>query len=365
MGNIAVYGAYGHTGRFVVTELRERGHVPILLGRDEKKLRAMDPEARPATLDDLDRAEAVINTAGPFACTAGPVIEAALRAHIPYVDVAAEIEANADMFAHFAKPARAAGIVVVPAMAFFGGLGDLLVTAALSKPTAATADRTAASNDHAAAPGKPTAAPGEPIDADEVHIAYGLSSWHPTPGTIAAGEVSTRRRAGRRIRFTGGQLQYHDDPLPTLEWPFPPPLGPRSVLGDFTMADVVTIPSHLAVREVRTYMTAQAAKDLAAGDERGRTPETFVVDVLVRAGGTERRITATGRDIYAVTAPLAVEAVERILTGRVRSTGVLSAGAAFDAPDFLRALSDRLTLQVNEGRKGTWARARGGRGQRR
>ena len=41
----------------------------------------------------LDGADAVINTAGPFATTAGPVIEAALRAGIPYVDVATEIDA--------------------------------------------------------------------------------------------------------------------------------------------------------------------------------------------------------------------------------------------------------------------------------
>jgi hypothetical protein len=75
----------------------------------------------PASVDDaasLDRAlagaAAVINCAGPFATTAAPLIEAALRAGIPYVDVAAEIEANLDTFAHFADRARAAGTVVSP-----------------------------------------------------------------------------------------------------------------------------------------------------------------------------------------------------------------------------------------------------------
>jgi hypothetical protein len=99
-------------------------------------------------------------------------------------------------------------------------------------------------------------------------------------------------------------------------------------------------------------MTAKAASDLfspdptapSAVDERGRSAQTFVVDVLVRSGDTERRVAATGQDIYAISAPLAVEAVERILTGRTRATGVVSAGAAFDAPDFLSALSAHLTL---------------------
>jgi short subunit dehydrogenase-like uncharacterized protein len=338
--HVAVFGAYGHTGRFVVAELRERGHVPLLLGRDQGKLAALAHpglEARQASVDDpasldraLDGAAAVVNCAGPFATTAAPLVEAALRAGIPYVDVAAEIEANRDTFAHFKQ--RAAGTVVVPAMAFFGGLGDLLVTTAMGDWTA----------------------------ADEAHIAYGLSSWHPTAGTLAAGAVSRQRRDGRRVRYTGGRLEYHDDPLPTLEWPFPAPLGPQRVIGEFTMADVVTVPSHLAVPGVRNYMTATAAEDLSAPgapaptavDERGRSAQTFVVDVLVRSGGTERRVVATGQDIYAVSAPLAVEAVDRILTGRTRTTGVASAGAVFDAPDFLRALSSHLSLHVPLGTRG-------------
>src|SRR5689334_13154204 len=113
-GSVVVYGAYGHTGRFVVTELRRRGWTPILSGRDEGKLRAVaaalgETEARAASVEDaasldgaLAGARAVINCAGPFASTAGPVIEAALRARIPYLDVAAEIEANLDTFSTYA-----------------------------------------------------------------------------------------------------------------------------------------------------------------------------------------------------------------------------------------------------------------------
>ncbi|MFJ5938915.1 saccharopine dehydrogenase NADP-binding domain-containing protein [Streptomyces sp. NPDC093071] len=335
---VTVYGAYGHTGRFVVAELLDRGFVPVLAGRDEGKLRAFaesrpELDVRPATVDDpasLDRAlagaDAVVNCAGPFASTAGPVIEAALRAGIPYVDVAAEIEANLDTFAHFAERAAAAGVPVIPAMAFFGGLGDLLVTAAM----------------------------GDWTEADEAHVAYGLSGWHPTAGTRTAGAVSRERRDGRRVVFAGGRLEYRDDAPPALEWTFPEPLGVRSVIGEFTMADVVTVPSHLAVPEVRTYMTAEAARDLAApdtpapaaADEQGRSDQTFLVDVVVRSGGEERRAVASGRDIYAVSAPLAVEALARVLTGRTGAVGVVSAGAAFDAAAFLRALSPHLSVAL-------------------
>lgn len=335
---VVVYGATGHTGRFVVAELLERGFTPVVSGRDAARLDELaagwgQVESRPAAVDDpdsLDRAlagaAAVVNCAGPFAVTGGPVVAAALRAGIPYVDVAAEIEANASMFADHAEAAARAGVPVVPAMAFYGGLGDLLVTAALGTSAA----------------------------ADEAHVAYGLSSWHPTPGTRVAGRVSHERRSGRRVRFRNGALEYHEDALPEREWPFPEPLGRRKVLAEFTMADVVTVPSHLAVPEVRTYMTVEAARDLAgedtpapeAVDDKGRSDQTFVVDVVVRADGVERRATATGQDIYAVTAPLAVEAVERILSGRVRTKGLASAGAMFDAADFLRALAPHVSVEL-------------------
>ena len=336
---VTVYGAYGHTGRFVVAQLQDRGFVPVLSGRDAGKLKmsattfASELDIRPASVGDpasLDRAlagaAAVINCAGPFAETAAPVIEAALRAGIPYVDVAAEIEANLDTFTHFTDRARAAGTTIVPAMAFYGGLGDLLTTAAM----------------------------GDWREADEAHIAYGLSGWHPTAGTRAAGAVSRQRRDGRGIRYTNGHLEYHEDIPPTLEWPFPDPMGPRAVIGEFTMADVVTVPSHLPIPEVRTYMTVEAAKDLSdpdtpaptAADKHGRSAQTFLVDAVVRTGGRERRAVAKGRDIYAVTAPLAVEAIDRILTGRTKATGVASAGEIFDAPDFLRALSPHIDLEL-------------------
>ncbi|MEU8242235.1 saccharopine dehydrogenase NADP-binding domain-containing protein [Actinoplanes missouriensis] len=311
MVKVAVFGAFGHTGRFVVAELAARGFEPIEIGRQQASVED------PGSLDRALRgAAAVINCAGPFAATAGPVIAAALRAGIGYVDVAAEIEANVDTFTLFAAPAREAGVVVAPAVAFFGGLGDLLVTAVL-----------------------------EGSSADEILIGYGLSSWHPTAGTVASGAVSRERRGGRRVRFAGGRLEYHDDELPVVEWEFPS--GPRTVIADFSMADVVTVPSHVQVPVVRCHMNVEAVADLTAGDSSAVTAQTFVVDVRVRRDGVERRITATGSDIYAVSAPLAVEAVARIVDGRTRGAGVLAAGAAFDARDFLRAMSAHLTVTVH------------------
>jgi saccharopine dehydrogenase-like NADP-dependent oxidoreductase len=268
---ITVYGASGHTGQFVVSELRRRGWTAVLSGRDAGKLRAAaevgpgELELRPAAIDSstaldhaLDGAAAIINCAGPFYWTAAPLIEAALRAGIPYLDVAAEIEAVADTLAHYDDRAREAGIVIVPAMAFYGGLGDLLATAATRGWTS----------------------------ADEINIAYGLSSWQPTPGTRASGQVSRRRRQGRRIVYTNGHMELRTDDAPIVEWQFPAPIGTRKVVAEFTMADSVTIPRHLVTPEIRSYMTITAVNDVTdpdpsppiAVDENRRSAQTFLVD---------------------------------------------------------------------------------------
>jgi hypothetical protein len=300
---VAVVGAAGHTGSFVVAELHRRGLTPV-------------PCSRATNLDlALRDADAVINCAGPFAATAAPVIESAIRAGIPYLDVTAEIEVVTDTFAAHA----AASIPIVPAAAFYGGLGDLLATAAM----------------------------GDWPAADQLTIAYALSSWRPTEGTRATGRVSAQRRNGRRIAYTGHRLQVREGEQPRAKWAFPAPIGMRPVIGEVTMADSATIPTHLDIPEIATYMSANALDDLSAADpsgpvavdERGRSAQTFLVEVVAQSAGEERRAIASGQDIYAVTAPLVVEAAVRLLAGAGDAAGVASVGARFDAEDFLRSLS--------------------------
>lgn len=139
---IAVFGAAGHTGRFVVRELQRRGFAPLALARDAAELAACEfgPQVQTAqaAIDDpasLDRAlagsAAIINCAGPFLDTANAVAAAALRARIHYLDVTAEQASAQATLDTFDAAAREACVVVLPAMSFFGGLGDLLATAAV------------------------------------------------------------------------------------------------------------------------------------------------------------------------------------------------------------------------------------------
>lgn len=332
---VAVFGAYGHTGRFVVSELRKRGLTPILAGRDPDKLAAFAAahpglEARPASIDDpasLDRAiagaAAIINCAGPFLDTATPVVGAALRARVHYFDMAAEQGAAIAAFENFPELAHEAGVVVVPAMAFYGGLGDLLATAAM----------------------------GDWTEADEILIAVALDSWLPTLGTRLTGQ----RNTARRLVFSENKLQPLADPPPKRSRDFPPPFGTQDVVG-LPLTEIIAISRHLKSPEIHSFMNLAPLTDLrdpntpapTPADESGRSAQTFMTDAIVRKGGRERRATAYGRDIYAVTAPLVVEAVVRALGMPGKVSGVVSAGEIFDARDFLGSLEpEHLTLKIS------------------
>ena len=332
---IAVYGAYGHTGRFVLAELRRRGFVPVACGRDAVRLHALAAttgvEVRVASTDDaaaLDAAfagtAAVLHCAGPFLDTAAPVLDAALRARIHYLDVAAEQRAVADTLARDGE-AKAAGVTVVPAMAFYGGLADLLASAALDGAT----------------------------DADAVDIAVALDGWHPTRGTRLTGE----RNHYPRTYIEHGRTRTVPDPAPVRETDFPAPFGRlETVL--LPLSEAVVVPHHIACRNLHSWMNLAPLRDLrdpatpapVPADGSGRSVQRFAVDVRVRRGNHACRAIASGRDIYAVTAPLLVEALQRILDGRVRARGALAAGQVFDARDFLAALApEAITVMFEAG----------------
>jgi hypothetical protein len=165
-------------------------------------------------------------------------------------------------------------------------------------------------------------------------------------GTRATSQVSRQRRGGRRIVFSNHRMQFRTDDAPVANWTFPPPIGTQAVVAEFTTADSITIPHHLRTSEVRTYMTLAPLKDLddpdlsppPATDNAGRSAQTFLVEVIARVGNEERRAVAKGRDIYAFTAPLVVEATQRVVSMRGKAAGVFAAGEIFDARDFLKSL---------------------------
>ena len=323
---VLVYGAHGHTGRFVVAELLRQGLTPILSGRDSARLGEMAGqfpglEVRAATVGDshsLDSAvrgaAVVVNCAGPFLDTAVPVAAAAVHAGAHYLDVTAEQAAVQQVYRAHEELAWRTDVAVIPAMAFYGGLADLLATDA--------------------------AAGWETVDA--ITVAIGLDRWWPTEGTRNTG----RRNTATRLVVDGGRLAPAPSPAPRRDWEFP-----RAARAADRRRHPVRRDHHHRASPGRVK-NRHLPRDRGAGghpepatpapraiDETGRSAQQFAVDVVVRRGEQERRISAAGRDIYAVTAPLVVEAARRLIDGRAKVQGAAAPGEVFDAVDFLDALS--------------------------
>ena len=321
---IVVFGAGGHTGRFVVAELERRGWRAVLAGRETERLREVAAaypalEVRAARVEEageldgvLRGAAAVIHCAGPFLDTAAPVVEAALRARIHYLDVTAE-QASALATFGYAEAAEAAGIAIVPAMAFYGGLADLLATAAVA----------------------------DWPDVDELRTAVALDRWWPTRGTRLTGARNTVPRVvirdHQRAQLAPATPMFHT---------FPAPFG-RQPVAVVPMSEIITISRHLRCAQVDTVINLAPLEDLrdpetpppAATDATGRSAQRFVMEVTARRAGETRRLRARGQDIYATTATIIVEAAVRLLDGRARCTGARAAGELFDARDFLATLA--------------------------
>jgi short subunit dehydrogenase-like uncharacterized protein len=333
---VLVYGAYGHTGRFVVAQLLARGMSPVLSGRDRAKLEALQEqfpalEVRAAAVDDevslhqaAEGVGVVVNCAGPFLDTAVPLATAAVSAGAHYLDITAEQAAVQAVYAAHEERGWPTSVAVIPAMAFYGGLADLAATAAASGWDA----------------------------VDEVTVTIGLDRWWPTAGTRSTG----RRNTATRLVVEGGHLVAAPSPPPERVWQFRGPLGHQTVVA-CPFAEIITIARHLRSSKITTYITTAALDDIAnpatpppepAGTD-GRSAQQFVLDVVVTRSGHQRRISVSGQDIYFVTAPLVAEAARRLIQGDATIRGAAAPAEVFDADNFLEALcADQVDVRRTE-----------------
>ncbi len=224
-----VYGAYGFTGQWIVEEAVERGHEPLLAGRNEEKLRPVADrfrlESRVLSLsepgamrDALDPIDAVMHAAGPYVRTAEPMVEACLETGTDYVDITGEISVLEDQFARDER-ARQAGV------ALLGGMGfDVVPTDCLARHVADRLD-----------------------DVEQLDLVVD-TDINPTAGTVKS--ALGMMPSGGRVR-RGGQL--HREPVGgrTLDVDFP---HGRRTASSAPLGDLVTAAHSTGARSVRTYV---------------------------------------------------------------------------------------------------------------
>ena len=329
--HIAVYGATGHTGRLVAADLRARGRDVILAGRDAGALKALSDElggarVHQATLDDpaslrelAEQATVLIHCAGPFTHTGKPVAQAAAEGGCHYVDHALEQHHTKWMFDTMSEPAERAGITMITAMSFYGGLGDLLAGAVAEGLTG----------------------------IDRVITAYAVSGWRLTTGAKKTAELLFADT--QRITYAdGAQHVGYVEPRNAV-FPFPPPLGPRTMIAPVPFSEVLTVPRHVRTRQVEAQLTAHTFEEEEAFTSEGvdaatraRSDFTVAAQVITEAGGSVGQ--ARGHDLWRMSALASVEAAVRLADGRgPGSAGVYGPAEAFPARPFLREL-ERLGL---------------------
>ncbi|MCA9803630.1 MAG: SDR family NAD(P)-dependent oxidoreductase [Cyanobacteria bacterium HKST-UBA02] len=226
---IAILGATGTTGRQIASRLSEDGADILLCGRDRTRLedlaaslpRSADTfpvDARePEDLDELAGDVAVlVNCAGPFSLLGRPVVEAAVKNRIHYLDITGEQAFIRQVVETRVEPES--GTILVPACAFEYALADaasMLVEKQLG-------------------------------GLDIIEVVYKFDSIHTSIGTrksviCALGAPALQLVEKRLTPITGGRVEPWEN---LSRFPFPG-------------GEVFLIPLHSEVRTIGTYLTGK------------------------------------------------------------------------------------------------------------
>lgn len=293
-----IYGATGYTGRMAAQQATAAGVNPVLAGRDATRLAAVAAELgvehRSFALDDsatvdaaLHGVSAVLNCAGPFMRTAQPLMAAAIRSGVHYLDTAAELDSY-----HLAEAldekGKAAGVMLLP-----GSGGSVAMLGCLTA--------------HAA---------GRVTDPQHVRVALHVAGSMSRGSAVSAAENLSAECLERH----GGVLVSRD-PNESREFDFG--AGPVACT-PATLPDLVTIWHATAIPNIESfvYVSGDAfptgeLSDLPEGPTHAQREANRCqasVEITGADGSAVRSVLDTVNG-YTFTPMAAVEATRRILAG--------------------------------------------------
>jgi short subunit dehydrogenase-like uncharacterized protein len=295
-----LYGGAGFTGALIAQHAVERGHRPVLAGRNAPAVAAQaealglpyrvvrldDPPSLRTALADVDL---VLNAAGPFLHTAAALAEAGLDAGVHYLDIGNELQVFRTLYALHERAERAA-ISIVPGVGF-----GVVATNCLARDVSDAVG-----------------------GAADLEVAGRAATAQAGPGVAATRQESLP--FGGWVR-RAGQL----DPLPLGS-------GVTSIVLPDGPCHVLPLPTG----DLEAAFQATGAPNITAysavPDPTAAQPETFRSFGWARAtgqdGSTAQAWLQTGES-YAFTAAASVRAVEETLARSLR--GAFSPAAAFGA----------------------------------
>jgi short subunit dehydrogenase-like uncharacterized protein len=330
---ITVLAATGFTGKLIARELKRRNLPMRLAARSAEKLSALaaglgqDIQTvvadvrRPETLSTvLEGTRVLINCAGPFTDLGEPVVAAAARHGVHYLDTTGEQAFIKMVFDRFDEEAKRKGIALAPASAFEYALADAAAHLA--------------------------AQPMEPCE--EVSIVYAVSGFGASQGTKKS---VLRAVCGEGYLYKDGQL------IParagaerrTVHLP-----NGRKVLAvSFPGGEVFQVPKHVKTRAVVPLMAFDAGMAALAGlglpllravmatpiqhiifrsiessaegpTDAERENSRFTLLCEARRGEDRHAVVVEGRDPYGLTAIIAVALASHLLKEEPREVGAVS-----------------------------------------
>jgi short subunit dehydrogenase-like uncharacterized protein len=320
MRRIGLLGATGYTGRLTATEFAVREIDVRLGGRSAERLKRVDgtegservvvdtndPRALAGFMDGLD---VVISTVGPFTALGQPVVAAAVKAGVHYVDSTGEPGFMQTVYDRYAGAKSA----VVPACGFDYLPGDCAASVAAD-------------------------ALGGP--AERIVVGYSIKGMRPTRGTAMSAIEAAVAEPNPRLRRT------EIDGRPAVELPWGEDLTiPRWAPGVTvscavtapriaTMIAPLTGPAVGPMMRVSAPLLRRLANRLPEGpaDDVRASSSTRVVATASRSGKSATAAVNVD-DIYGFTALALVESALR-----VEGSGAMTPAQAFDPAGMLDAL---------------------------
>jgi short subunit dehydrogenase-like uncharacterized protein len=317
-----LYGANGYTGALVAQHAVDKGHQPVLAGRNGSEIsalaqrlglsyRVVDSDDAAALQEALFDVELVLNAAGPFLNTAAPLTEACLSVGVHYLDLSNELQVFRALYG-LDDRARRAGICIMPGVGF-GVVATNCLARYVCEAVAGAENLEVATRIASAQPG-----PGAAVTMQE-NLPYG--GWVRRGGHLVAQEL-----------FTGvTALEFPDGPCEAM----PVPTGDLEAAFHATGASNVT-----------AYAVSPPTPDLSGVEIAGvQVQRSFG---WARATSSDRSaataVLETG-DSYAFTPAASIRCVEETLKGP--HPGALSPASAFGA-DFVLSIADTARIDIIE-----------------
>ena len=317
-----LYGATGYTGGLIAQHALDRGHRPVLAGRNGPEVSALAARlGLPHRVVDLDDAaalqealadvELVLNAAGPFLHTAAPLAEACLSVGVHYLDISNELQVFRALYG-LDERARRAGITIMPGVGF-GVVATNCLARSVSERVGGAEFLEVATRIASAQPG-----PGAAATMQE-NLPYG--GWIRRAGTLASHEL-----------FTGiATIEFPDGPCEAM----PVPTGDLEAAFHATGAPNV----------IAYAVSPPTPNPLEAEGAELQHPRSFGwARATGSDGSTTTALLETG-DSYLFTPAASVRAIEEAIGGS--HPGALSPASAFGA-DFALSINDTTCINADE-----------------